>query len=90
MVTNVGSTHSFSYGNTAFNVMFANKGEGIEKHEHTFNHLTICLSGSCKLTKENIEKVINKDSGAINLKENEWHEIEAMEDNTIFINIMPI
>lgn len=90
MVTNVTPAHSFSYGNTAFNVMFANKGEGIEKHEHTFNHITICLSGSCKLTKKNIEKTIDKNSGAINLKENEWHEIEANEDNTIFVNIMPI
>lgn len=89
MVINVNPTHSFSYGDTEFNVMYANKGEGIEKHEHTFNHITICLNGSCKIKKENIEKIIDKNSGAINLKENEWHEIEANEDNTIFVNIMP-
>jgi hypothetical protein len=23
----------------------------------------------------------------LNLKENEWHEIEILEDNTVFINI---
>lgn len=89
MVQDVLPSHSFSYGNTTFNVMNVNKGEGISKHEHTFNHIIICLKGSCKITKENIMKTIDKNSGAINLKENEWHEIEANEDDTVFVNIMP-
>jgi hypothetical protein len=24
----------------------------------------------------------------LNLKENEWHEIEILEDNTVFINVI--
>ena len=51
--------------------------------------IIILVKDSCKITKENIVKIIDKTNGAINLKENEWHEIEANEDNTIFVNIMP-
>ena len=39
------------------------------------------------IRKEGIEKVIDKNTQLINLKANEWHEIEALEDNTVFVNV---
>jgi quercetin dioxygenase-like cupin family protein len=36
---------------------------------------------------ESKQKVINKHSGAFNLPANEWHEIEALEDDTVFVNV---
>jgi quercetin dioxygenase-like cupin family protein len=68
-------------------VYHAEKGEGLPKHEHIYSHLTICAAGSIVVRKENLEHVMTKDSRPVNLKENEWHEIEALEDGTVFINV---
>jgi quercetin dioxygenase-like cupin family protein len=71
----------------AINVHHANIGEGLPKHEHVYSHLTICAAGSIVVRKEGIEHVMTKDSRPVNLKANEWHEIEALEDGTVFINV---
>jgi quercetin dioxygenase-like cupin family protein len=77
----------FIYGNTTSHVYHANKGEGLPRHEHTFKHATMCNAGSCIIRKEGREKIIDKYTQPIDLAENEWHEIEALEDNTVFVNI---
>lgn len=79
--------HSFIYEATKNNVYHANKGEGLPKHQHDYAHATICHSGSIVIRKEGKEVIATKDSGAFNLVANEWHEIEALEDNTVFVNI---
>ena len=68
-------------------VYHANKGEGLPKHNHEYAHATICYAGSIKVTKENGEWILNKYSQPVLLKAIEWHEIEALEDGTIFTNI---
>jgi len=87
MVINIPSKYSFNYEGTTINIFHANKGEGLPKHEHLYSHATMCHSGSCIVRKENKEFVINKEHTPVNLKEKEWHEIEALEDNTVFVNI---
>jgi quercetin dioxygenase-like cupin family protein len=72
---------------TTLNIYHANKGEGIPRHEHAYSHLTVCHSGSCVVRKENRELVMTKDTQPVNLIENEWHEIEALEDGTVFVNV---
>jgi hypothetical protein len=47
----------------------------------------MCHAGSCVIRKERIEKVIDKYTQPINLKAAEWHEIEALEDGTVFVNV---
>ena len=84
---NIAPTHSFTYGGSSFNVYHANKGEGLPRHEHTFAHATVCHAGSCILRKEGREKVIDKWTQPIDLAANEWHEIEALEDNSVFVNV---
>lgn len=83
----IGPTHMFNYGGSSFNVYHANKGEGLPRHEHTFAHATVCHAGSCILRKEGREKVIDKWTQPIDLAANEWHEIEALEDNSVFVNV---
>jgi len=83
----VDTKHKFNYQGITFATYHVNKGEGIPKHEHPYNHLTICNNGSIEIRKENKKVVANKDSGAFNLVADEWHEIEALEDNTVFVNI---
>lgn len=72
---------------TSLAVYHANKGEGLPKHDHTFSHLTMCHSGSCVVSNERRSLVMTKDTQPVNLVANEWHEIEALEDNTVFVNV---
>ena len=79
--------HSFTYDGAQFNVYHANKNEGLPKHQHLYSHATICHNGSCIIKMEGKERIITKNDGAFNLPANEWHEIEALENNTVFVNI---
>ena len=79
--------HQFTYDGATVNVFHANKGQGLEKHEHLYSHATICNNGSCLVSLEGRSYTINKNSQPLNLPANEWHKIEALEDNTVFVNI---
>ena len=87
MVQVIAPTHQVTYDGVNVNVYHANKGEGLPSHDHVFAHLTMCHAGSCIIRKEGIEKIIDKNTQPINLKANEWHEIEALEDGTVFVNV---
>ena len=80
--------HDFTYAGARVRVYHANKGEGIAKHAHSYTHATLCNAGSCELRLEGRSHIINKNSTPLNLPAGEWHEIEALEDNTVFINIL--
>lgn len=87
MTKQVNPKHQVTYDGATLNVFHANKGEGLQRHEHIYSHLTICHAGSCVIRKEGIEKIIDKNTQPINLKAAEWHEIEALEDGTVFVNV---
>jgi quercetin dioxygenase-like cupin family protein len=79
--------HQFLYNNTILNVYHANKNEGLPKHQHEYSHATMCNSGSCLVSLEGRNYTIDKNSQPLNLSAGEWHEIEALEDNTVFVNV---
>lgn len=76
-----------TYDGAVMQVYHADKGQGLPRHEHRYAHLTMCTAGSCVVRKEGKEVVVTKDTQPINLVANEWHEIEALEDGTVFINV---
>ena len=76
-----------TYGNAVIRVYHANKGEGLPAHAHEYSHATICMAGSCKLSQEKKSVIINKNSIPINLLAGKYHEIEALEDETVFVNV---
>ncbi len=78
---------TFTYGSARINVYHANIGQGLPKHTHVYNHATMCNSGSCVIRVEGKELVINKYSQPVNLQGSNWHEIEALEDETVFVNV---
>jgi quercetin dioxygenase-like cupin family protein len=80
-------THSFTYSGSRVNVFHANIGEGLPKHSHDYSHVTMCNAGSCLVSLEGRAHTIDKDSKPLNLPANEWHEIEALEDGTVFVNV---
>jgi quercetin dioxygenase-like cupin family protein len=87
MIKNVPPAHSFTYDGARINVFHVNKGEGLPRHDHIYAHASFCTAGSVIIRKENKELVMDKTTQPVNLKETEWHEIEALEDNTVFINV---
>ena len=72
---------------TTLNVYHANTGEGLPRHDHAYSHLTMCHAGKCVVRKENRKLVMTKDTQPVNLVAGEWHEIEALEDGTVFVNV---
>jgi quercetin dioxygenase-like cupin family protein len=76
----------YNYAGLVNAMYVANIGEGLPRHEHETAHLTFCLHGSIAVRKENFNGVLKQGDMPLNLRENEWHEIEALEDGTVFIN----
>lgn len=87
MILEIMPTHSFTYDGAIINIYYANKNEGLPKHEHSYAHATFCTSGSCVIRKEGKEVIVKKETQPINLRAAEWHEVEALEDNTVFVNV---
>jgi quercetin dioxygenase-like cupin family protein len=83
----VGPKHTFTYDGAVLNIFHANVGEGLPRHDHPYAHATFCTSGRCIVRKENKQLIMDKATTPINLLENEWHEIEALEDGTVFVNV---
>lgn len=78
---------SITQDGTTLNVYHANAGEGLPKHSHSYSHLTFCHAGSIIVRKAGRELVMTKDTQPVNLVASEWHEIEAIQDDTIFVNV---
>jgi len=84
-VNTVAPRYTVIQDGTTLNVYHANKGEGLPRHEHLYSHLTMCHAGSCIVRKEGRELVMTKNTQPVNLVSGEWHEIEALEDGTVFV-----
>ena len=81
------ASHSVTYDGTQLNVYHANKGQGLPKHEHVYAHLTMVHAGKLIARKEGRELIMTKETQPVNLVANEWHELEALEDGTVFVNV---
>ena len=87
MTDRINPAHSFAYVGARYNVYHANTGEGLPSHDHIYSHVTFCSAGSCKVSLERRQYTITKYSQPLDLPANQWHEIEALEDDTVFTNI---
>jgi quercetin dioxygenase-like cupin family protein len=83
----IGSAHCFIFDGVMVKIFHANKGQGLPRHEHDYVHATMCNAGRCAVRKENVYVEMTKESQPVTLKANEWHEIEALEDGTVFCNV---
>jgi quercetin dioxygenase-like cupin family protein len=88
MVTHKPPAHTFNYDGAIINIYHANKGEGLPQHSHAYSHATFCTAGSCIVrTEKGGDFVVDKNHQPLDLSAGNWHEIEALEDNTVFINV---
>ena len=79
--------HSFSYAGLQVATYHAAVGEGLPMHEHTFSHATVCHAGSCVVRVKGKEIRMEPGTMPLDLPANVPHEIEALEDGTVFTNI---
>lgn len=86
-MSNLFPAHEVTTDNTTLRVYHANAGEGLPRHSHWYSHLTMCHSGSCVVRVKGKELVMTKNTQPVNLLGGEWHEIEALEDGTVFVNV---
>ncbi|WP_396189618.1 hypothetical protein [Flavobacterium sp.] len=84
---NLKARFSVTMYDTRIDIYHANVNEGLSKHEHLYSHLTVCHAGSIIVRKEGRELIMTKNTQPVNLTANEWHEIEALEDGTVFVNV---
>jgi quercetin dioxygenase-like cupin family protein len=87
MIKDARTAHDVTYDGVTVRVFHANKGQGIPKHQHIYAHLTMVHAGSLMARKEGKELLMTKDTQPVNLLGNEWHELEALEDGTVFVNV---
>lgn len=87
MTQTIAPRHLVTYDGAVLHVYHANTGEGLPAHSHAYAHLTMCNAGKCVVRKENRELVLTKNTQPVNLTAAEWHEIEALEDGTVFVNV---
>lgn len=62
-------------------------GEGHPKHEHEYDHVTQVHNGRLLVTMAHTTFEMTKETKPICFPANQWHELEALEDNTVFCNI---
>lgn len=87
MMQQITPMHQVTYDGATLNVYHANRGEGLPRHEHIYSHLTMVHAGKLIARKEGKELIMTKETQPVNLVANEWHELEALEDNTVFVNV---
>ena len=79
-------TTRYAYSGVYSAVYAADAGEGLPRHEHPFSHTTVCIQGKTIVRKEGKELEMTPEDAPLLLTANEWHEIEALAPNTIFMN----
>ena len=89
-VIDIKPTHDVSMNGVYFQIFHANKGEGVAKHEHPHGHATMCHAGKILVSKDGIQLHMDKTTTPVILKAGGWHEIEAVEDGTVFVNVFAL
>ena len=90
MMFSISSTTRYVYKGVSSSIYVADIGQGLPRHEHTFSHTTVCIQGKMVVRKEGKELELTPLDSPLLLAANEWHEIVALEPNTIFMNQAPV
>lgn len=87
LIENIFAAHIMTYGGAQINIYHANAAQGLPWHSHSYSHAIICHAGACRVRKGEKEITLKKGSMPINLPPAEPHEIEAIEDGTVFVTV---
>lgn len=87
MTSPISPVHSFVYEGVRIEIYHADKKQGLPRHQHAYDHASFCMSGKCIVRHGRGELFVDKNTQPINLLAPNWHEIEAVEDSTVFVNV---
>jgi quercetin dioxygenase-like cupin family protein len=87
MTLPISPAHVVTYDGAVLKIFHADKGQGLLPHKHDRAHLTMCHAGSCLVTQGGKFLTMTKDTAPVDLPANEPHEIKALEDGTVFVNM---
>jgi quercetin dioxygenase-like cupin family protein len=90
MTFSIAPTTRYVYSGVNSAIYMADTGQGLLRHEHTFAHTTVCIQGKMVVRKEDKEIELTPLDSPLLLTAHEWHEVEALEPNTIFMNQSPV
>ena len=81
--------HTFVFEGVRTQVYSAAENEGLIPHQHSYEHLTVCYAGRCRVRIQDHPTVIelSPQDQPLLLPRNRWHEITALEDSTVFANM---
>jgi quercetin dioxygenase-like cupin family protein len=79
-------TTRYVYNGVNSAIYVTDTGQGLPRHEHAFAHTTVCIQGRMVVRKDGKELELTPADSPLLLAANEWHEIESLEPNTIFMN----
>lgn len=88
MIEHIAPVHVVTFKGAIVQTYHANKGQGLPRHAHEFAHLTLCHAGRLIVRKDGRELTMTKDTQPVYLTAGQWHEIEALEDGTVFANVL--
>jgi quercetin dioxygenase-like cupin family protein len=83
----VAPIHDVSMNGVYFQIFHANIGEGVNRHDHPHGHATMCHAGKILVSKDGVQLYMDKNTPPVLLKGGSWHQIEAIEDGTVFVNV---
>lgn len=89
MVEKKDVSHIVFFDDKEIKVFHVDKGQGLPLHEHLNGHLVICGSGRISCRSEGNEVILTKESPPYYFVPVIPHEIEALEDGSVVINIGP-
>lgn len=80
-------THAFEAMGSSFVRYECARGEMLPRHTHEEDHLTVIAAGSLVVRTD--DKVVTRGpkDAPILFRAGRYHEIEAVEDGTVFLNI---
>ena len=83
-------TQSCTWNGTTATLNHHDEGENIARHQHDVEHTTIVISGPCKIWEDGgFGPLTNRpEYGPKTLAKNRDHEITAVEDGTIVLNMI--
>jgi quercetin dioxygenase-like cupin family protein len=87
MVENKSMSHIAFYDDVEIKVFNIDKGQGLPLHEHRIGHMTICGAGRVVCRSAGTEVVLTKESAPYYFVPQIPHEIEALEDGSVVINL---
>jgi mannose-6-phosphate isomerase class I len=87
--TQVSATYKYLFNNVQFYRYQVNLAEGLERYSHDDPHMIICLAGQIVIRGQYMQADVTLDplQTPIILNANSWHEIEALENSSCFLQI---